>query len=361
VRCKQAPRFKIQGQPDGTYLLIVRWSDRTGHRIRTRHEYGTETAAAKAQAIAQQRIEGGLTPFAMLEAAPMTVREALAEYHTQHVGDTAPRSQQRMAEHRRELEALLGDVEVEALTFADLLEYRRARRADYKSRTKRTLSDVTVKKELSHLRAAFRFVKVCDRVRFHVFEKLTRDARADLFPPEGKSAGQVIEAEALDAILATLHPVYAVIVRFLRATGARKGEACGLIWSDVRRDRIVLRDEWGNKTGTREIPLVESTRALLPPRNIDGSALVFEAPEGGSAYHGLGQAWDEARRAAGHPTLRLHDLRHTVATELDEYGDRTGMKAALGMSDATVSRYAEHKRFDRSVALFARAEANRQK
>jgi hypothetical protein len=64
----------------------------------------------------------------------------------------------------------------------------------------------------------------------------------------------------------------------------------------------------------------------------------------------------KARRKAKHPTLRLHDIRHTVATELDEFGDRTAMKAALGMSDATVARYAEHRRFDRAAALFAKAE-----
>jgi tRNA/tmRNA/rRNA uracil-C5-methylase (TrmA/RlmC/RlmD family) len=53
---------------------------------------------------------------------------------------------------------------------------------------------------------------------------------------------------------------------------------------------------------------------------------------------------------------RLHDIRHAVATELDEFGDRTAMKAALGRSDATVARCAEHRRFDRAAALFANAE-----
>ncbi len=84
---------------------------------------------------------------------------------------------------------------------------------------------------------------------------------------------------------------------------------------------------------------------------------MFEAPEGGSACHGLGQARDEAHRKAGHPTLRLHDIQYTVATELDEFGDRTAMKAALGISDAAVARYAKHRRFDRAAALSARNES----
>jgi integrase len=98
-------------------------------------------------------------------------------------------------------------------------------------------------------------------------------------------------------------------------------------------------------------------KALLPPRRLDGSALVFEAAAGGSTYHAVGQNWDEARRKAGYPTVRLHDIRHTVATELDALGDRTAMKSALGMSDPTVARYAEHRRFDRSVALFDKYES----
>jgi len=53
----------------------------------------------------------------------------------------------------------------------------------------------------------------------------------------------------------------------------------------------------------------------------------------------------------------VEEGRDTVATELDEFGDRTAMKAALGVSDATVARYAEHRRFDRAAPLFARNES----
>jgi integrase len=342
--------------PDGRAVLEIYARDAAGIRRRSRFRFPSERAAQKAEVSALKRAENGLSPFAGPEAAPSLVKDALSQYHSAHVPDTRPNSQKRMKDHRRELEAVLGDIEVERLTYDALLRYRRERREDYKRRTKRTLSDVTVKKELSHLRASFRYAKINDKIQFHVFEKLSRDMRSNLFPSEERGAGQVIEDDAFEAIVAVLLPAYRPAVRFLRASGMRKGEVCGLRWADVRRDRIALTDEPGNKTGAREIPLTDEMRALFPPRKLDASALVFEAPEGGSAYHGLGQAWDEARRKAKHPTLRLHDLRHTVATELDEYGDRTAMKAALGMSDATVGRYAEHRRFDRAAALFAKNE-----
>lgn len=53
------------------------------------------------------------------------MREVLAVYHESHLGDTRPASQERMREHRRELEAILGGIEAERLTYADLLRYRR--------------------------------------------------------------------------------------------------------------------------------------------------------------------------------------------------------------------------------------------
>jgi integrase len=132
----------------------------------------------------------------------------------------------------------------------------------------------------------------------------------------------MIEDEAFEAIVANLSPIYRPVVRLLRLSGMRKGEMCGPRWADIQRDRIALPDRPGFKTGRRYVPLTAAMRALPTPQRIDGSALVFEAEGGGSLYQGLGQAWDEARRKVGHPTLRLHDIRHTVATELDRLGDR---------------------------------------
>jgi hypothetical protein len=149
----------------------------------------------------------------------------LAVYHESHLDDTRPASQERMRERRRELEAILGGIEAERADVRRPAPLPPRGRDDYRRRTRRALSDVTCKKELSHLRAALRFAKV-----------------------------------------------------------------------NVRKGRITLPDLPGFKAGARDIPLTDEIRALLPPRRIEGAALVFEEPEGGSAYHGLGQGW--TRRAA---------------------------------------------------------------
>jgi integrase len=94
-------------------------------------------------------------------------------------------------------------------------------------------------------------------------------------------------------------------------------------------------------------------KALLPPRNIKGG-LVFKAPGGGSLYESLSAAWDRARRKAGVPTARVHDLRHTCATEMEQAVGRTEMGIALGMSPVTAARYGGHRKLERGRAAFAK-------
>jgi integrase len=45
-------------------------------------------------------------------------------------------------------------------------------------------------------------------------------------------------------------------------------------------------------------------------KSVDGSEYVF--PQ--RAKHGIYQTWDRIRKAAGLPGLRIHDLRHNLAS-----------------------------------------------
>jgi integrase len=338
-------------------VLDLSWTDERGIRQRSRNRYDSPKAAAKAESAAMRRLENGLPPFPSQESAPWTVADVLGFYHVGQVPEARPASQVRMARHRADLERFLGaDLGAERITFADLLRYRRERRVA-SPRTK-PIGNTTVAKDLAHLRAALRHAKVCGKIEAHVFERLNRDHRRSLFPPETESKGQVIETEAFEAILSKIGPQYHAALRLARLCGMRKGEVCFLEWSNVKRDRLSLTV---SKTGPRDVPLTDEMRALLPPRRIDGG-LVFTGPNGDGLYESLGAAWDRARREAGFPTLRVHDLRHTAATELDALGDRLALKTALGMkSEATAARYAEHRKFDRARALFEKAAETRHK
>ena len=104
-------------------------------------------------------------------------------------------------------------------------------------------------------------------------------------------------------------PVAVAALRFLLYTGARKSEALRLKWEHVHGDRAVLPD---SKTGPRTIWLASPARAVLAaqPRRED-CPWVFASLCGGPVS--VDKAWNAVRAAAGLPTLRIHDLRHSCA------------------------------------------------
>ena len=103
------------------------------------------------------------------------------------------------------------------------------------------------------------------------------------------------------------------IIRLLLLTGCRRGEIVNLRWSEVDGDTLVLVD---SKTGPRRAPLNAPARAILERQPKGGSAFVFPAPSdpSGPRKGDLG-LWYRVRREAGIEDCRLHDLRHTLASQ----------------------------------------------
>ena len=103
------------------------------------------------------------------------------------------------------------------------------------------------------------------------------------------------------------------IIRLLLLTGCRKSEILTLRWSEVAGDVLRLAEA---KTGPRTVWLSEAAQAIIARQPRNGSAYVFpsprdpERPQSGN----LG-FWRRARREAGIEDVRLHDLRHTVASQ----------------------------------------------
>ena len=122
------------------------------------------------------------------------------------------------------------------------------------------------------------------------------------------------------------------IIRLLLLTGCRKSEILTLRWHDVDGDTLNLGDA---KTGPRRVFLNAPARAILERQPRAGSTYVFPSPsKSGRPLSPDLKLWRSARRQAGIEDVRLHDLRHTVASHA----------VLQGVPLPVVSRLLGHKR-----------------
>ncbi len=104
------------------------------------------------------------------------------------------------------------------------------------------------------------------------------------------------------------------IVRLLLLTGCRRGEIVRLRREEVKGDRLELAD---SKTGPRTVLLNSPAREVVERRLRQGSGpWIFPSVRDPSRHQCYGlPLWYRVRREAGIEDVRLHDLRHTVASQ----------------------------------------------
>lgn len=100
--------------------------------------------------------------------------------------------------------------------------------------------------------------------------------------------------------------------RLLILTGCRLGEIQTLKWEYITADGMELPD---TKTGARRIPLPAAARAVLSalPR-VPNTPYVIAGKIEGKHATDLQHAWRRIRDRAGLADVRIHDLRHTYAS-----------------------------------------------
>jgi integrase len=163
--------------------------------------------------------------------------------------------------------------------------------------------------------------------------------RREIQPPAIADARTLLEAaEQQD-------PDGAALLRILVATGARRGEACGLQWPDIdiASGTVLIRRSVASVAGgtvvkdtkthsARRIALDPDTLAALQRRRfraealaracrceLDPGAFVFSAvPDGSAPLHPdtVTTSFQRLCRRLGLAGVRLHDLRHLHATQL---------------------------------------------
>lgn len=142
------------------------------------------------------------------------------------------------------------------------------------------------------------------------------------------------------------------IVPFLIYTGARKREALDAKWSDIDWTQLSWRIPKTKSGKIRHVPLstgvVDLLKKIKPWPAVPGldSEYIFANPRTGLPFVTIYYSWDRARKQAGLPELRMHDLRHSFASFLVNAGRSLyEVQELLGHSDIrTTSRYAHLNR-----------------
>jgi integrase len=174
------------------------------------------------------------------------------------------------------------------------------------------------------------------------------------------------ELARITAALAKHHDKQAAnIIRLLLLTGARRGEVLSMRWSDIdlTTGKWVKPGSTTKQTTEHEVPLSAPARQLLSeiadeqaakrPKRVLGE---FVFPSNGATGHiiDVKKSWHSICKAARiEKRLRLHDLRHSFASELVSGGASLPLIGALlGHSNPiTTSRYAHLKQDPQRAAV----------
>ncbi len=175
------------------------------------------------------------------------------------------------------------------------------------------------------------------------------DPVAGIKPNPGRKMTRFLSAKEIGSLHRTLDRLVqerpsrrpqADVIRLLLLTGCRKSEILKVKWSEFDGDMLRLAEA---KTGPRTVWLSEVAQAVIARQPRTGSAFVFPSPRDPARPQSPQlNLWCRARREAGIEDVRLHDLRHTVASQAVARGVPLPTVARmLGHSQPTMTlRYA---------------------
>ena len=159
-----------------------------------------------------------------------------------------------------------------------------------------------------------------------------------------------------DAVAQSENTQLKYIVTLLLMLGCRKRELLDARWEHFDLERRHWRIPLSKSGKSRHVPLspaVVETLAQLPRWN--DCPYVLPNPMTRKPFTGIHVAWDTARKKAGLPEVRMHDLRHTFASNLVNAGHSLFVVSkALGHSNTLMTQRYSHLSDE---TLFAAADA----
>lgn len=139
------------------------------------------------------------------------------------------------------------------------------------------------------------------------------------------------------------NPQLKYIVALLLLTGCRKRELLDSEWTHFDLERRSWRIPMSKSGKPRHVPLSDDVLAILAqvPR-FDDCPYVVPNPQTRLPFNTIFCSWNTARKQAGMPELRMHDLRHSFASFLVNAGRSLyEVQNILGHSQLnTTQRYA---------------------
>ncbi len=155
----------------------------------------------------------------------------------------------------------------------------------------------------------------------------------------------------LESVRCSNNTMLPMIVAFLIYTGARKREVLDAKWSEIDWVQRSWKISKNKSNKIRHIPLsLGAIDTLMLAKShraqMEESVYIFPNPNTLKPFCSFFFSWDAARKRAGLPELRVHDLRHSFASFLVNAGRSLyEVQELLGHADIkTTSRYAHLSR-----------------
>ncbi len=349
LSCASLRGFMLRVLPSGRKVYYVRHK-RGGRDTRARIGPADEISLADARRRAAASLHEPRAPSETHKTPPRPasprLREFAARFDREHVAPyLKPKTQRQYRDCLRlYLLPTLGDLPMAEITRARVAAVHREFRAipSAANQAIRVLSvmfsraiDWGVLPESAH-NPARRLRKYKERPRERFLspeerQRLERVLKAGVATPAGRR-GSIRWANA-------------AAVRLLAWTGMRRGEALALTWEmvDYRHRCLRLPD---SKTGRKTVPISKQVIRLLrelEARRLPGCPWVLYGARGQPLHaNSLERAWRNIRERAGLPGVRLHDLRHSAASDALMSGVPLGIvgKVLGHRSPRTTARYA---------------------
>ncbi len=179
---------------------------------------------------------------------------------------------------------------------------------------------------------------------------VTANPTKNVLAPKGTAPGRYLSDDEWtrlgtamsEAHTATQNSTFIDAINLIALTGCRKSEITSLTWREVDFAQGFLRLA-KSKVGPRAVPLGDQAMTLLALlKEKARNEWVFPSRRGIGPIVGLQKVWDRLRTVAGLSGLRIHDLRHSFASEAINAGASLYLTGSvLGHRQAvTTQRYA---------------------